>query len=80
MHAFFSLADVFDALTSHRPYKDPFPLEKALSILRQGSGTHFDPHLTEIFVQLAPILLEHVQDNEHVHLRTEIITKSYFES
>ncbi|MEO5348371.1 MAG: HD-GYP domain-containing protein [Magnetococcus sp. YQC-3] len=76
----FSLADVFDALTSRRPYKEPLPLEKALSILRQESGTHFDPRLTEIFVQLAPVLLEHVLDDEHIHLRTDTITKSYFES
>lgn len=75
----FALADVFDALTSRRPYKDPFPLEIALSILRQGRGTHFDPHLTDWFVDLVPVLLEHVRDDEEVRQRVGKITSHYFE-
>ncbi len=38
-----AVADVFDALISARPYKPPMPLEKALQIIRDGSGNHFDP-------------------------------------
>lgn len=44
-----ALSDVFDALSSKRPYKDPWPLEKILDVVRQDTGTHFDPEVTEAF-------------------------------
>jgi putative two-component system response regulator len=44
------LMDVFDALTSARPYKQPYPLTKALEILCQGKGSHFDPRVHEAFL------------------------------
>ena len=46
-----SLADVFDALTSKRPYKDPFPLEVAVDIIRKERGEHFDPDVVDAFLQ-----------------------------
>lgn len=45
-----ALADVFDALTSKRPYKQPYPVEKALAIIHESRGTHFDPNLTDLFL------------------------------
>lgn len=45
-----ALADVFDALTSPRCYKSSMPLDEALSIIKEASGSHFDPILAEIFV------------------------------
>ncbi|MFO7749406.1 MAG: response regulator [Desulfobacteraceae bacterium] len=45
------LVDVFDALTSRRPYKDPYPAEKAFEIISRGRGTHFDPELVDLFFQ-----------------------------
>ncbi len=45
-----AVADVFDALTARRVYKDPMPYEKAISIIVEGSGTHFDPKCVEAFV------------------------------
>lgn len=45
----FALADVFDALTSRRPYKEPLSCEQALAIMRQGRGSHFDPTLFDLF-------------------------------
>jgi putative two-component system response regulator len=42
-----ALADVFDALTSERPYKAAWPIEAALQFIRENSGTHFDPLLVE---------------------------------
>lgn len=45
-----AVADVFDALTSPRPYKPPFPASKAADILRQGRGTHFDPEILDLFL------------------------------
>ena len=44
-----AVADVFDALTSRRPYKPSLPLEKSCAILREGSGQHFDPQIIEAF-------------------------------
>jgi len=46
----FALADVFDALTSRRPYKQPMSMEAALAIMAEGRGTHFDPALYDLFV------------------------------
>ncbi|MCB1942342.1 MAG: two-component system response regulator [Candidatus Accumulibacter sp.] len=44
-----ALADVFDALIAQRVYKGAFPLEKALRIIREGRGTHFDPAVVDAF-------------------------------
>ena len=44
-----AVADVFDALTSRRPYKEPFSNEKSLEIMRAGRGTHFDPRILDAF-------------------------------
>ena len=44
-----AIADVFDALTSKRPYKDAFSMEKAFDIMKDGHGKHFDPDLLDAF-------------------------------
>jgi len=44
-----AVADVFDALTSRRPYKEPMPLPKCIDILIEGRGAHFDPAVLEAF-------------------------------
>ncbi|MCR5813690.1 MAG: HD domain-containing protein [Desulfovibrio sp.] len=44
-----AVADVFDALVSNRAYKKKFPLEKAFAIIREESGTHFDPRIVNAF-------------------------------
>jgi cyclic di-GMP phosphodiesterase len=44
-----AIADVFDALTSKRPYKDAFPMEKAFGIMEEGRAKHFDPDLIDAF-------------------------------
>lgn len=46
-----SVADVFDALTSRRCYKEPWPWDKAIEEIRNGSGTQFDPEMVEAFLQ-----------------------------
>lgn len=51
-----ALADVFDALCSKRVYKDPWPEEKVLNILKEDTGTHFDPGVTEAFFQIYDII------------------------
>ena len=45
-----AVADVFDALTSERVYKKAFPLEKSIEIMKEGSGTQFDPKCVEVFL------------------------------
>jgi putative two-component system response regulator len=44
-----AIADVYDALVSIRPYKNAFSHEKSVEIIRENSGTHFDPYLIQIF-------------------------------
>ena len=44
-----AIADVFDALISKRPYKEPFSLEKSFAILEENSGAHFDPEVVRAF-------------------------------
>jgi len=44
-----AVADVFDALTSERPYKQPWPLADAVDFLKRNAGEHFDPALVDIF-------------------------------
>jgi len=45
-----AVADVFDALTSERPYKKAWPVEQAKAYLRDGAGSHFDPHCVAAFL------------------------------
>ena len=45
-----AVADVFDALVSRRSYKEPFTIEKALDIIRQDAGSHFDPLVAQAFL------------------------------
>jgi putative two-component system response regulator len=47
-----AVADVYDALRSRRPYKQPFSHEKACDIIQQDAGTHFDPAVVAAFVSL----------------------------
>jgi response regulator RpfG family c-di-GMP phosphodiesterase len=47
-----SVVDVFDALISRRPYKESWPIEKALALLRENAGTQFDPAVVEAFLRL----------------------------
>jgi putative nucleotidyltransferase with HDIG domain len=56
----FSIVDVFDALTSKRPYKQAWSLNEAIATLANGSGKHFDPELVKIFAKIAPELYQEV--------------------
>ena len=46
-----SVADVFDALTSKRPYKEAYGFDKAVEIIKEGSGTQFDPQVVKAFLK-----------------------------
>lgn len=65
-----AIADVFDALTSARPYKEPYPIGKALEIIKDGRGSHFDPVLIDLFMgnlddflEIKESLLDEAQQN-----------------
>ncbi len=51
-----ALADVFDALSSRRSYKPPWPDEKIISVIKGDSGTHFDPEVVESFLDIFEVI------------------------
>lgn len=53
-----ALADVFDALTSERPYKKAWTVDEALELICANRGVHFDPALVDIFLEQLPAILE----------------------
>ncbi|MBF0462479.1 MAG: response regulator [Magnetococcales bacterium] len=53
-----SLADVFDALTSKRPYKQPWSVEESVNEIQRCSGTAFDPNLVRVFLDILPEIVK----------------------
>lgn len=53
-----AVADVFDALTSVRPYKKAWDVDQAVQLLQRDAGSHFDPELVPLFVKCLPEVLE----------------------
>jgi putative two-component system response regulator len=49
-----AVADVYDALISRRVYKPPFPQEKAVALITEGKGKHFDPDIVDAFLAILP--------------------------
>lgn len=47
-----AVVDVFDALTSKRPYKEPLSPERSFHIIQEGRGTHFDPEIAAVFLEM----------------------------
>ncbi len=78
-----ALADVFDALTSRRPYKDPFPVEKSYQIISEDSGRHFDPDVVDAFFSVQDEILkikeEYQEDQESLLLKMELMSGAFFE-
>jgi HD-GYP domain-containing protein (c-di-GMP phosphodiesterase class II) len=76
----FAIADVFDALTSKRPYKEPFTYEESIDILQEGSGTHFDPDLLNSFSEIARPLYDRLSghDDDVPKKDLEKIIEEYF--
>ncbi len=59
-----AIVDVYDALISRRPYKEPFSHEMAINILREGSGTHFDPYLISLCETIFPMFEDIAKEHE----------------
>jgi putative two-component system response regulator len=53
-----AVADVYDALTTRRPYKEPFPHAKAMAMILEGRGSHFDPQLIDALCACEPRFVE----------------------
>ncbi|MDI1275978.1 HD-GYP domain-containing protein [Methylobacter sp.] len=64
----FAIVDVFDALTSKRPYKESWTVVDAIAMLERDSGSHFDPQLVKVFVRLAPDLYQKISGVEEHRL------------
>lgn len=59
-----SIVDVYDALTSKRPYKEPYSHEKSMAIIVEGRGEFFDPDLVDEFIKISPIISECLKQKE----------------
>lgn len=75
----FAIVDVFDALTSERPYKKPLSLEEAMDIVLSGAGQHFDPEVLQHFDSIALSLHQDFAHDEN-RARSELaqIIRHYF--
>ncbi|MBW1955385.1 MAG: response regulator [Deltaproteobacteria bacterium] len=69
-----AIGDVFDALTSKRPYKEAFSLEKSYGIIREGRGSHFDPDVVDAFfaVEEEILSIKEKYKDEHESLFVQI--------
>ena len=53
-----ALADVFDALTSERPYKKAWKVDDAVGFIKENAGSHFDPELVELFIENLDLVVD----------------------
>jgi HD-GYP domain-containing protein (c-di-GMP phosphodiesterase class II) len=74
------VVDVFDALTSERPYKDAHSFSSAIATIEGGSGSYFDPRLARAFCRIAePLYREtHSAPQAEVELRLQGMIRKYF--
>ncbi len=70
----FSIVDVFDALTSERPYKKPFDYEETIAILQRDRGRAFDPHILDKFLLISEELYDNFSKADY-SLLTEKLNK-----
>ena len=70
-----TIADVYDALICRRVYKSGMPHEKAVEIITESKGSHFDPDIVEAFMEIADEftqIAKRYEDTEHdVHLKAK---------
>lgn len=70
------VADVFDALSSKRPYKEPWPLEKTLGLLKSGRGVEFDPEVIDAFFRLEECgRIAEIMRDYHAHDDPEAVAR-----
>ena len=61
-----AVADVFDELTSKRSYKEAWSIEKAMKLMQEQAGQHFDPEIIKAMEQSMPRILEVYNKHRHV--------------
>jgi HD-GYP domain-containing protein (c-di-GMP phosphodiesterase class II) len=66
----FAVADVFDALSSKRPYKEPMPYHKVMEILHKDTGSHFDPNIMDHFSSMSREIFEKLKNIDEQEART----------
>ncbi len=76
----FAVADVFDAITSRRPYKEPFSFEVSVKIIQDSQGSHFDPVIVCLFKECAEKLYAEIctEDEALLHNKLEDCISRYF--
>ncbi|MCK5193642.1 MAG: HD domain-containing protein, partial [Desulfobulbaceae bacterium] len=76
----FAIADVFDALISSRPYKKPMSFDRAMDILTEGRGSHFDPFYLDNFKTVAKSLHDTFSacSEQKLYKKMESIIQKYF--
>jgi response regulator RpfG family c-di-GMP phosphodiesterase len=77
----FAVVDVFDALTTRRPYKEPMLLEDTQIILRAEAGKHFDPDVVGTFESIAAALHSEIGQANKIYLRAALneVLRKYFQ-
>lgn len=78
----FAVSDVFDALTSRRPYKQPISFEEAFAILERDRGKHFDPAVLDAFGKISRDLYDRYAGRDGADLKAElnVVVTKYFSS
>jgi len=77
----FAIVDVFDALTSKRPYKDVIPFVEAMAIIQGYAGNHFDPKLVAIFATMIEPLFRQISESSDAQVEQmlrELIERYFF--
>ncbi len=76
----FTIVDVFDALTSKRPYKEAFSYEDSINIIKNECNTHFDSDLVDTFIQISKELYDSTSSKPKEQLKKEldVLIKHYF--
>ena len=76
----FAVVDVFDALTSVRPYKQAHSFAEAIAMIERGAGTYFDPRLAHAFIAIAEPLYRESRDVSQAEVETRLqdMIRKYF--
>lgn len=76
----FAVVDVFDALMSRRPYKEPLPFDEALKVVQDGAGKHFAPEVVSAFEPVAKALYDEIGQSDKAYLKSalKVAINKYF--
>lgn len=76
----FAIVDVFDALTSRRPYKAPMPFHEAMAIIEGYASSHFDPRLVQTFKSIIGPLFEQIGQAKEADIERQLweLIEHYF--